>query len=125
MKKENKNSQKNYYKITTFILVSLIILFGIIFAFNSYSNYKFEQGINYGQTLTISNLINFVGNEGYVTITTPQGNLTLVPAQNINYMKEKTIVDIMTLIKENGYVNLYNNESEMVLIEYIEEQTTK
>lgn len=108
----------NYYKISTFILIGLILVLGLVYLLNSYMNYKYEKGIEYGKNVAIDSILNFILKEGSVTIFTNQGNFTLVPSQFAQYQKEKTILDIMNLVNENGYVSLYNNESEMILIEY-------
>lgn len=110
----------NYYKISTFILVSVIILAGLFFAFNYYSDYKYFEGVRYGRDATINDLLGFVSKDGFVTIYTEENNLTLVPSQFAAYQKEKTILDIMNLVKENGYVSLHDNETELILVEYIE-----
>lgn len=110
----------NYYKISTFALIGVLVIVGLFFAFNSYSNYKFAQGASYGHDVAINDLLGFLSKDGYVTIFVGENNLTLVPSQFAVYQKEKTISDIMSLVKENGYVNLYNNESEVILVEYIE-----
>lgn len=115
-KKQEKNL--NYYKISTFVLGGIILLFGVIFLLNIYSNAQLEKGYIQGQQSVFNGILANIEAEGYVSFGEGNTSITLVPAQMLQMQREQTILEIMKQIEEQGSVQLFNNETELILVPY-------
>lgn len=125
MEKENKEKKTskeiNYYKISTYTLLLLILLFGLYMVFNYYSSSQYNKGYLAGQQFVFTGIAQNVEDVGYVSFgQNNQTNYTLVPVELLQTQKEQVILEIMNLVSEQGYVALYNNDTQMILIENYE-----
>lgn len=117
-KKESKNL--NYYKIATFVLVGIILLFGAIFLLNWYGSNNFQNGYFMGQQSVFSGMLANLEKDGYVSFGEGNMSITLVPAQMLQTQKEQTILEIMKQVETQGSVQLFNNQTELILVPYQE-----
>ena len=119
---EAKNKEKknpiNYYKISTFVLLGILVLFGINYGINSYGSSKFNQGVLTGQQSTFGTLLNELSSKGYVSIQGDNLSVVLVPSNSIQVAQEQTIMTIIDTVEKNGYVSISNNNSEVILVPY-------
>ncbi len=119
-----KDSNHNIYKVSTFVLLGLIVLVGIYFGMNSILNSKYEQGLSDGSIKTVNNILSGVVNQGYITFNLGENNtVTLVPAQQIGVAQEQLIQTILTTIKTQGYIRVYNETHEVILVPAQSQQT--
>jgi len=116
MEKKNKEKERNVYKITTYVLLGIILLIFISFLFMYYSNLKFNQGFYAGRNNAVGEVIQNVIDKGSVKIYSEDLNLTLVPQEYITLGQENLVKSIYENVKNNGYVtlNLYNETLTLV-----------
>lgn len=114
---ENKNN-RNFYKLTTYLLLTIIIIVFAFFAFNNYTLNKFNEGVVYGQQLTSNFVLQSLDTDGYVPLTLGNQTIALIPSQMLQVTKEQTILEIMAQVQDNGYVTLYSNSTEITLVPY-------
>lgn len=110
--------QKNYYKITTYVLIGIVVIAAAIWGFGSYSKSKFTQGALFGQAVAVDTILQNIKQTGQVSIYNEELNLTLVPVQYIQVAQEQVILEVINQVAENGYVSLYSNETEVILVPY-------
>lgn len=116
----NVKKELNYYKIATFVLGGIILLFGVIFLLNWYGAANYQSGYVVGQQAVFNGILANLEKEGYVSFGEGNTSITLVPAQMLQSQREQTILEIMKQVKEQGSVQLFNNESEVILVPYQE-----
>lgn len=117
--KEKKRSEKNIYKITTFALVGVILLAFLAYGIAVFGNYKYVEGIRAGQNDVVNYVLENSVSKGEVSFELGDNqSLVLVPMQYVRAGQEQVILEIMKNVQEKGYITLYNNETEMVLVQY-------
>jgi hypothetical protein len=109
-------NETNWYKVATFILVGVIVIFGIYYAISSYGNSKYESGVLDSQNQLVYYIVNSVAKNGFMTFALPEGNMTVVDSNALAYTQQQTIMTIMKEVDKNGYVVLYNNQTQLVLV---------
>lgn len=117
--KEKNN--KNYYKYTTYILLGLILLTGVIFGYNIHSQTTYTKGVEFGQQNAVSIILNEISQDGFIDINTTNGTQRIVNAQLVQYAQEEVILQIIDEISQNGAVNIYSQEQNLTLVEYVPE----
>lgn len=113
-----KDEQINYYKISTFVLVGIIVLVILTYGFISYSSYRFGQGVELGQENTANYILETVAKNGYVTISS--GNSTyLLIEQNV------VISSLISSVLNEGKVDLITQQGNITLVPSILLDRTK
>lgn len=118
--------EKNYYKYATFLLVAILILFGLFTVWNSIMDSEFNNGVEKGQQNAIVFMLSEAVNKGYVTVSVSENqSVTLVPVQSVQNAQQNIISSIIGSVEEKGYVelNVGNNQS-LVLLPYVPQETS-
>jgi hypothetical protein len=116
--KESKTSiEKNPYKIAFFAVLGILILALLFYGVSSYLSSTFNNGVQQGQINTFGALTQSVAQNGFVTLSTEEFNLTLVPQQSLLLAQEQVILTIMNEVRSQGYVVLFDNETQMALVQ--------
>lgn len=66
--------------------------------------------------LVVSEIVNSIQKNGYITFNLQKGNMTVVDSSAIVYAQQQTILKIMDEVSKNGQVSLYNNQSKVTLV---------
>lgn len=125
MEKEEKFNKKivdkkpNYYKYSTFVLLGLIIISLMFFGLVKMNQNTYIKGVEFGQLNAVNIIVNEVNSKGSISINTSDSILTLVDSNLIDLAKEETLLEIVQEIKTNGAVSIYNQEEDLILIEYL------
>ncbi len=116
-------TNKNYYKISTFVLTGIIIVAGLIAGFLLYGNSKLNQG----KQLAFSSIYETLNRTGNVMLTDGNITIVLVPIQALDLAKQQTILEIIDTVQKQGYITLFSNVSgnltEIVLLPYTNPNT--
>jgi flagellar basal body-associated protein FliL len=121
---DNKKSKRekqnlNYYKITTMVLIAILVLVGVYFLYSIHISNVSQESQIYGQKQVINSMIQSVSQNGQVTFNLGENqSLTLVPVSAARQVRESTILEIFNYVEKEGAVTLYNNETELTLIPY-------
>ncbi|MEM1535494.1 MAG: hypothetical protein QXE64_01490 [Candidatus Pacearchaeota archaeon] len=109
---------QNFYKITTFVLLAVILIGALVAGFLLYGSSRFKAGQQNAFNAIVANVIA----NGAVSLQNESTTITLVPVQAIDLARQQTILEIINLVQQQGYVSLYNNQSgnvtELILVPY-------
>lgn len=114
--KEEKK-EKNIYKFTTYVLLILLVLVGVIFGFVTYGDSRFQAGVATGQLSTVQFIAANVANSGFVDINQGNQSLRLVPAQTIGLAQQNVLGVIINQIEQTGFIVLDNKGEELILVQ--------
>ena len=106
----------NYYKYSTYALILVLILGGILYSHISIKNQAYERGIMFGQENAVTIILNEISSEGEITIETGSGNVTLIPLVSYTNGLIDYTNSIIETAQEQGYVTLRTNEREVSLL---------
>jgi len=118
MKKE-----KNVYKIATFVLVGVILIFGLCFGGNLLADSIYNSGAIYGEQSAVKYMISEINDKGYVQVNFANNqSLKLVSSDSIVVGQEEVIMTILKRVEDDGYVQLnYGDNESLVLVPYVSE----
>jgi len=106
----------NYYKIATFLLLGLIIISVTFFGINKYGEYKYQNGVKYGEQFVFEGIVNNVNSNGYVSFGQDNKTVTLISIETLEKQKEQIILDIVKSVSTQGAVKLFYNDTEIILV---------
>ena len=118
---ENKSKKKNvnYYKISTLVLVAVLVIVGGYFLYMSHVQNVASKNQALGQQQAADLILRNVAQKGQFTFQlTENKTLTLVTLNDARKVRENTILEIFNYVEEEGSVTLYNNETQMTLVPY-------
>lgn len=115
-------SKKNYYKISTFALVGLIILVLLGFGGVQILKDSYNNGVIFGQQNAVNILLGEVNEKGFVEVGLGNNrSLVLVPSSMIEQGQKELVSGIFNSLNEKGYVQINAGENNsVVLVPYVE-----
>lgn len=112
VKKEKKKI--NFYKITTFILVGLILLILLGFGATSILTGAYNDGIVDGQANAVNILLTEVNEKGFVEIGVGNNKSVILVPNGLG--EQKLVGEIFSSLTENGYVQINTDENNSVVL---------
>lgn len=112
-KENKKQSNSNIYKISTYILVGIIVIVAAFFAITSYGDSRFNQGVQQGQLLVFQ----AVAQQGSAQIQEGNQTFSIVPAQAVSSGQQQLLQTIISQVQQEGYIVLGNDEQEVYLVQ--------
>jgi hypothetical protein len=118
-----KEKSNNFYKISTYVLLAILVVIGIGFIINSFTTGIYNNGVQDGRAETINIILSNVINSGSAEISIDANtSVILVPSQAIELAQqnvyEQTISQIAELAVTEGAVTITSNNQSLTLVPF-------
>jgi hypothetical protein len=116
VEKKSEKHHKYCYKTLFYILLGVLILGVVMLGSYVYSQDKYMSGVQFGQQNAINIVLSEIVSKGYITISTQEGNITLVPSQTVALGQKQIVDEIVNSVTTRGFVTITSDQNQTLVL---------
>ena len=114
-----KDKNQNFYKYTTYVLLAIIVIVGLVYFITWYNQGIYTNGVVDGQNQAVNIILSNIINSGSAQIQLDANtSVVLVPVQSVQAAQAQILTTVAQTAITDGFVTITIGEDEVVLVPY-------